>query len=122
MLKLALSLSSVFFTLVCAQSTPRDQERFGSNFGSSGVTWNGDDAAWQKYDYIIIGGGLTGLTVAGRLAENPSNKILVIEAGGDNRGDPRVYDIYKYGQAFNSDLDWQFPTERGNIAGYVTFL
>ncbi|CAG8516117.1 5634_t:CDS:2 [Acaulospora colombiana] len=99
---------------------PHNQATFNSSFGSSGVTQNAADAAWKTYDYVVVGGGLTGLTVAARLAENPSTKVLVIEAGGDNRADPRVYDIYKYGQAFNSDLDWQFPTERGNIAGGKT--
>jgi len=34
-----------------------------------------------KYDFIIIGGGTAGLCVAGRLAENTSNSILVIEVG-----------------------------------------
>lgn len=120
MFKLIFSSVAVLCAFAHAQLGPRDQETFSSNLGSSGVTWNAADAAWKTYDYVVVGGGLTGLTVAGRLAENPSTKILVIEAGGDNRGDPRVYDIYKYGQAFNSDLDWQFPTERGNIAGGKT--
>ncbi|KAI9052247.1 hypothetical protein LZ554_003604 [Drepanopeziza brunnea f. sp. 'monogermtubi'] len=35
-----------------------------------------------KYDYVVAGGGLSGLVVASRLAENPRTTILVIEAGG----------------------------------------
>ncbi|KAL3490339.1 hypothetical protein BJX62DRAFT_238152 [Aspergillus germanicus] len=34
----------------------------------------------SSYDYVIIGGGVSGLTVANRLSENPKNSILVIEA------------------------------------------
>jgi choline dehydrogenase len=34
------------------------------------------------YDYIIIGGGTAGLTVASRLSENPNLQVAVIEAGG----------------------------------------
>lgn len=34
------------------------------------------------YDYVIVGGGLAGLTVAARLAENPNNTVAVVEAGG----------------------------------------
>lgn len=34
------------------------------------------------YDYVIVGGGTAGLTVAGRLASNPSFTVAVIEAGG----------------------------------------
>lgn len=35
-----------------------------------------------KYDYVIIGGGHAGITVAGRLAEDKKVSVLVIEAGG----------------------------------------
>ncbi|KAG8834794.1 hypothetical protein FRC18_001468 [Serendipita sp. 400] len=86
---------------------------------ANGVTWNPWDAAYQTFDYVVVGGGLTGITVAARLAENPANKILVIEAGKDDRWDPRVYDIYQYSVAFGSDLDWQYPTDQGKtmVAG-----
>ncbi|KIM23455.1 GMC oxidoreductase [Serendipita vermifera MAFF 305830] len=86
---------------------------------ASGVSWNPWDAAYQTYDYIVVGGGLTGITVAARLAENPSTTVLVIEAGADDRWDQRVYDIYAYTQAFSTSLDWQFPTDHGRqmVAG-----
>jgi choline dehydrogenase-like flavoprotein len=51
--------------------------------------------------------------VAGRLTENPAITVLVIEAGEDNRNDPEVYDIYDYGEAFKTSLDWSYPTDRG---------
>ncbi|KAJ5046711.1 uncharacterized protein L3040_003943 [Drepanopeziza brunnea f. sp. 'multigermtubi'] len=35
-----------------------------------------------KYDYVVAGGGLAGLVVASRLAEDPGMTVLVIEAGG----------------------------------------
>src|SRR5262245_52830908 len=34
-----------------------------------------------RYDFIIAGGGTAGCVVAGRLAENPRWKILVLERG-----------------------------------------
>ncbi|KAF1969999.1 choline dehydrogenase-like protein [Bimuria novae-zelandiae CBS 107.79] len=34
-----------------------------------------------QYDYVIIGGGLTGLVVANRLSENKNKTVLVIESG-----------------------------------------
>ncbi|KAJ4350390.1 uncharacterized protein N0V89_009011 [Didymosphaeria variabile] len=34
-----------------------------------------------EYDYVIVGGGITGLVVANRLSENKNKTILVIEAG-----------------------------------------
>ena len=35
----------------------------------------------DRYDYIVIGGGTSGLVVANRLTENPDINVLVIEYG-----------------------------------------
>lgn len=34
------------------------------------------DIAYKTYDYIVVGGGLTGLTVANRLSEDNSRKTF----------------------------------------------
>ena len=47
---------------------------YGNNFGIPGRN--------QSYDYVIVGGGTAGLALAARLAENTSNTVAVIEAGG----------------------------------------
>jgi len=78
-----------------------------------GVTNNPTNANGKTFDYIVVGAGLAGTTVAARLAENPAISVLLIEAGGDNRNDPRVFDIYAYGQAFGTELDWAWQADQG---------
>ena len=44
------------------------------------ILLNGRDVE-REYDYIIVGGGTAGLTVADRLSENDKTTLLVIECG-----------------------------------------
>ena len=92
-----------FLALLCAPAT------------ASGVTSDASVARGQTFDYIVVGAGLGGTAVATRLSEDPSITVLVIEAGGDDRASPNVYDIYNYRAAFGTPLDWQWPTDQGKL-------
>lgn len=46
--------------------------------------------ASEAFDFVIVGGGLSGLVLASRLSENRDTTVLVIESGKDLRDDPRV--------------------------------
>lgn len=51
---------------------------------SDGAAVNG-----RTYDYVIAGGGLSGVVLARRLAD-AQHSVLVIEAGGDEEGNSLV--------------------------------
>ena len=64
------------------------------------------------YDYIVVGGGTSGLTVANRLSENPSISVLVIERGVDVQDNINVTNVDNdnFGRAVGTDLDYSFQT------------
>jgi hypothetical protein len=38
----------------------------------------------DSFDFVVVGGGTAGLTVANRLSENPDFSVLVVEYGAEN--------------------------------------
>lgn len=77
------------------------------------LTGNGNDLNGQTYDYVIVGGGLAGLTVAGRLSENPDVTVAVIEAGADGYSDNNKFVVPAanlYDSAVGTQYDWQWQT------------
>ena len=54
----------------------------------------------REYDYVIVGGGLTGLVTAARLTEDPDVSVLVLEYGMVDRSN--VTQIPYYGTVLNT--------------------
>ncbi|KAI1612173.1 glucose-methanol-choline oxidoreductase [Exophiala viscosa] len=65
----------------------------------------------EAFDFIVAGGGTAGCVVAGRLAENPNVKILVVEAGLNNTDEiPEITTPARAFELRGSPWDWQYKT------------
>ena len=63
------------------------------------------------FDHIIVGAGTAGCILANRLSANPSSRVLILEAGGD---DNWIWFHIPVGYLFaigNPRSDWMFRTE-----------
>ncbi len=62
------------------------------------------------YDYIIVGAGSAGCVLANRLTEDPSVKVLLLEAGGaDSRRE--IHIPAAFSKLFQTACDWAYFTE-----------
>jgi choline dehydrogenase len=61
----------------------------------------------DNFDFVIVGSGAAGSTLAYRLGELPEARILVLEAGG--RDLPEAVEIpYRWNELLLTDLDWAY--------------
>src|SRR4029077_18660480 len=64
-----------------------------------------------EFDYVVVGAGTAGCIVANRLSADPKNRVLILEAGGD---DNWIWFHIPVGYLFaigNPRSDWMFKTE-----------
>ncbi|KAL9003527.1 MAG: hypothetical protein Q9188_003613 [Gyalolechia gomerana] len=99
------------------------QGLLGSHFGVPGVS--------ASYDYVVVGGGTAGLTVARRLAADKSVSVAVIEAGDFYEfSNGNLSEVPAYATQFtgndpamkNPYLDWYMYTEPQPTLGGRRFL
>ncbi|KAJ1300921.1 hypothetical protein OPQ81_003347 [Rhizoctonia solani] len=76
-----------------------------------GISTDGANFASKTFDYVVIGGGTAGLTIAARLSETPGTTVGVIETGEYLPDDPL---INTPSSAFsipgNAKYDWLFKS------------
>jgi choline dehydrogenase len=64
----------------------------------------------SSYDYIVVGAGSAGAVVAARLSEDPSTRVLLVEAGGSHKH-LNVQVPAAFSKQFKTALDWEYYTE-----------
>jgi choline dehydrogenase-like flavoprotein len=64
----------------------------------------------QTYDFIVVGGGTSGLVTATRLTESPDVSVLVLEAGASHLQDPRVLIPGLCLSLQGSEADWKLAS------------
>lgn len=76
------------------------------------ASFNTDSAAELEnavFDFVIVGGGTSGLVVANRLTEDANVRVLVLEAGTNRLNDPRITVPGLAPATFeDEDFDWNF--------------
>lgn len=111
-----LGFSSLLLLAISARALPGPgrhlaaRHLLGTSFGIPGNA---------TYDYVVIGGGNGGLTIAARLAEDPSVQVAIIEAGSfyelsnGNLSQIPNRDVFFAGKSVtdtNPLVDWGFVT------------
>lgn len=71
----------------------------------------------SRYDFVIIGGGTSGLVVANRLSEMKDVTVVVIEAGDSVLNNHNVSTTTGYGLSFGTAIDWAYQTEEQIYGG-----
>ena len=65
----------------------------------------------DAYDYIVTGAGSAGCAVAARLSESGRHRVLLLEAGGEDRY-PWIHVPMGYGRLFsNPRVNWMYESE-----------
>lgn len=63
----------------------------------------------DEFDFVIVGAGSAGCVLAARLSEDPSNSVLLLEAGGPDRKQ-EIHIPAAFSKLFHTEFDWDYHT------------
>ena len=64
----------------------------------------------HAFDYVIVGAGSAGCVLAARLSEDPTVRVAVLEAGGED-SQPEIHIPAAFPALFKSSFDWDLEGE-----------
>ncbi|KDN45610.1 GMC oxidoreductase [Tilletiaria anomala UBC 951] len=109
----AAGVATVLAVVSCSHALPI-QENGAADFISSllaNAAAQPRDRPASGVDYVVLGGGTAGLTVAARLSEGGKYTVAVLEAGPDGRGDPIIDTPGQFGADLGTKYDWNMTTQ-----------
>ena len=65
----------------------------------------------EHYDFIVVGAGSAGCALANRLSADPTNRVLLIEAGGKDSSPWIHMPVGYFKTIHNPSMDWCYQTQ-----------
>lgn len=70
----------------------------------------------ESFDYVVVGAGSAGCVLANRLTEDPSARVLLLEAGGEDNAD-EIHIPAAFASLFKTRWDWDYQTTEQKHTG-----
>jgi hypothetical protein len=104
------------FSVFCAYSSISPQKMWSPTCIILSLLVTAPQVLSESFDFVIIGGGTSGLVVANRLSEL-NVTVAIIEAGASVRNNSNVTRVDGFTLALNTPIDWQYQSTNQSYAG-----